>query len=92
MTIISLCGRLLELQLHEMHSPLRLRSTLVEGLLSEACAEIVWRDMPKRAFPHHGTIFLGESEQCKRRRYLRTSLVARNVGGLIKEWFIFLVL
>ena len=74
-----------------MHSPLRLWSTL-KGLHTEAIAEIVWRDVPKRAFPHHGTIFLGESERCKRRRYLRTSPVAHNVGGLIKESFTFFFL
>ena len=48
---------------------------------TEASAEIFWRDVFKRAFSHHGTIFLGESERCKHRRSLCSSLVAHNLGG-----------
>ena len=79
----------LELRFREMHSSLRLWSTLVEGLHTWACAEILWRDVPKRAFHIMERFFWENLSDASVERSLCTSSIAHNVGGLIKEWFTF---
>ena len=77
----------LELRLREMHSSLRLWSTLVEKLRTYSRLVLSGATCLKELFNITERFFWENRRDASEERSLCTSSIAHNVGGSIDEWF-----